>query len=1104
MGNRFPWNEKITFGLDAAKQVLDLANILQQNKSAPELSLLIPNITSILAILNLPLLQVGGQVLPFIPMVTAIANHVRNKENMELSLSQSVELISQAAYLISLRKFLESNPDIRLMIIEVNASENASTLISMLEKIEIPFEPNEALTRFHASPLAAAYDGILSKRLQESGIDKSNADRIARRVSRHVHRDIKQAIFDMYSSLPIQLKNYANDWSRDFAEYQSLDEYLRDKISPDTTDDMMKIKWQVSPELLPINHEKPVPIQELYVPLKAQILDENFLTILGNESVDLESYVESILNNEKADKIIFIQAEPGRGKSIFCQMFANKVRELFHPIWTPILIRLRDIKEYGSNFKETLQDTVNYRFSMNGKWLNDPNTRFLFLLDGFDELLLERRTQSLAGFLSQVESFQDKCSKNLKEKGHQVIITGRPLALQEVQYIMPANLMRIRILPFDDEQQQVWLKNWGKIHGQDLALNFQHWLIQCSESVTNLAKEPLLLYLLAALYKDEDLRKSACNIADSKVVKIRIYELFIEWVLKVRPPEWLTKDLQKVRRGVLEEVGLCVVQSGGVALLSMIDSRLKGDETSKELLRKAEEALRGNSPIRTSLVCFYIQTASAEKSKHEGSFEFIHTSFAEFLCAVKLKKSMKSWTHLGLEDDSRYNISDIEMDRQIFDLFSYGAINQNIVDFLMDLLVESLSDEELITLFKRLEKFYIRWSDGDFIELINGNTDLAEKRAKDFQRYCVLLGQRQVDIYTGLNVLILLFKFNNFKRTYGKLKNIEFYPCGQYNTSSFDKNRLLRIINYSNCLKISAFNQILGSFLDGANLSHIDLSRVDLSGSSLCNADLTGTDLRRADLSGAHLDHSKLHNAYLRGADLSKVELKEADLTDADLRRAYLHLANLTGAILRRADLSGADLSDARLNDAFLRDADLVGTNLSDIRWDNGTKLINVWGLHKAIGVPDSLQSQLFFQNAIKISKGIEEIQKSNITEAKKIFWEAQENISEPVVSAIVWNKFCWLSSLYGFSNPDIIYAGEQAVQMDDRGNHRDSLGVALAISGCYQEALKHLKNAIESRDFQTVSVELKERRIEWVKSLEIENNPFSDEVLRLLRDLEP
>jgi hypothetical protein len=94
-------------------------------------------------------------------------------------------------------------------------------------------------------------------------------------------------------------------------------------------------------------------------------------------------------------------------------MFAEWVRQHLHPIWTPILIRLRDIHAFDPDIKKTLRAAVNADFAESDDgWLTDPNTRFLFLLDGFDELRMEgRTTKGIEEFLQQVGNFQQNCQQ---------------------------------------------------------------------------------------------------------------------------------------------------------------------------------------------------------------------------------------------------------------------------------------------------------------------------------------------------------------------------------------------------------------------------------------------------------------------------------------------------------------------------------------------------------------------------------------------------------------------------------------------------------------------------------------------------------------------
>ena len=135
-----------------------------------------------------------------------------------------------------------------------------------------------------------------------------------------------------------------------------------------------------------------------------------------------------------------------------------------------------------------------------------------------------------------------------------------------------------------------------------------------------------------------------------------------------------------------------------------------------------------------------------------------------------------------------------------------------------------------------------------------------------------------------------------------------------------------------------------------SNLSHLDLSDVDLSDTLLVGGDFTECDLRRANLTNAHIAFADFVRADIRNADFSGVNLDRCSFEYADLRGvkgfgsdssglregvkargANLSGVDLRGAILRLVDLQGADLSKADMTDAILDEVNLHGANITDV-----------------------------------------------------------------------------------------------------------------------------------------------------------------------------
>lgn len=94
--------------------------------------------------------------------------------------------------------------------------------------------------------------------------------------------------------------------------------------------------------------EKKITFRDLYVPLQVKLLDIKGEPIPDTELVDIEEWVRARLDDSpKEKKVLFIQGEAGRGKSVFCRIFADKVRQALHPTFTPIVVRLRHLRSHS-------------------------------------------------------------------------------------------------------------------------------------------------------------------------------------------------------------------------------------------------------------------------------------------------------------------------------------------------------------------------------------------------------------------------------------------------------------------------------------------------------------------------------------------------------------------------------------------------------------------------------------------------------------------------------------------------------------------------------------------------------------------------------------
>ncbi|MCL2924614.1 MAG: low-complexity protein, partial [Trichodesmium sp. MAG_R04] len=497
-------SETVKGGVESAKAVVEIAKELKEGKDAQQLKPFIENIDSVLDVLSSPLGKVIGAGLPFLPIATGIISYIVKQSRQEPTLEDAVQLVAQVAYLESFRDFFIDYPELKERLIETEASEEVQDNINKLDE-DINFNARDAkdtLICFYDAPsrnrdesLREKFDKILFMRLKQSGLDENTAKIVTERISRKTHRYMKQAVSEVKDDAKKLAGISGYSWQQDLEVYGSIDKYLIDKIAPQPEEKVFDENFS---------------FQDIYIPLEVKSVKSNGEVNKDAESQNIEEWAKTILLDKNKEKqVLFIQAGPGRGKSVFCRMFADWVRRELHPIYTPILIRLRDVRNFAANIDETLANAVNWDFvKIDTGWLTDRNTRFLFLLDGFDELLLERGASSeLKVFLEQVAQFQKQAGEN-KERGHRVVITGRPLALYGIERLMPSNLDRVSILPMADDLQQQWFEKWQTIVGEEETEKFGKFLrsAQCPEQVKELAREPLLLYLLAAMHRDEQLQ----------------------------------------------------------------------------------------------------------------------------------------------------------------------------------------------------------------------------------------------------------------------------------------------------------------------------------------------------------------------------------------------------------------------------------------------------------------------------------------------------------------------------------------------------------------------------------------------------------------------
>lgn len=390
-------------------------------------------------------------------------------------------------------------------------------------------------------------------------------------------------------------------------------------------------------------------------------------------------------------RVIFIEGGPGTGKSSFCKLLASRLaRDNSTPCY-PLFIRLRDpaVKPSVDNFQEMLEKALADKgFSIDTEFLR--KRRFLFILDGFDELVISGGTRvNLRNFFHSLKEFQKKCSGGGAWQ-HKIVVTGRPMAIENPVQDVPESFQRLRIEPLDQKQLLEWLGNWGKVRGQQAAQRLKRALEQggclgkpkdrasnnTGEGLQIIARQTLLLYLIAKL--DEDGRLTPELIQSEHPTTL--YKAVVDWICGRTGDrqDWrnLTREDQKSLRRGLQAAGLAIFQSGREHVgMDRVRAALKGDPKVLAFLEHGGTAL---------LASFYFTEAA-------GAVEFSHKSFGEYLAAEAMLETLK---RIGRTDDGEYLLELETAALHWYRTFGRRALTKEVALMLRDLMLDAFPDAQ--------------------------------------------------------------------------------------------------------------------------------------------------------------------------------------------------------------------------------------------------------------------------------------------------------------------------------------------------------------------------------------------------------------------------
>ena len=512
-----------------------------------------------------------------------------------------------------------------------------------------------------------------------------------------------------------------------------------------------------------------------------------------------------------------------------------------------------------------------------------------------------------------------------------------------------------------------------------------------SDIVYDFAREPILLSLLADLCFDDRVSiKQGLVSQDSSQARAFIYQSLLDSSLSRLDTTSIGIDIKKqlqaeseesqkrVLESVLEELALCIAQSN-VETCSFwaLKKQLDGDRfVERELINILQRDCHKESDFRKLVIgilqSYYVR--SQTNNKHT-TLEFAHKSFGEFLFARRISQGLKRWSKLIAANESAIECAQFQ--EEVYDMLGYGLITDEILSHFSAILV-SAKQSEIIDVFLCLNAFYLRWCNSLYLNYNDDENHPWSNLQKRQKASGVQLNLKHLDIFTGLNAIILLLEMHRHaSRVPELLDKIVFSPCLDNDKDQFESTEnLLLVFGYCQSFRLENFwkspseffTASVGRFLEGidligAQLVGINLDRANLKGAKLQTAKLTrtslcSTNLEAADLTGADLSLSNLRevniqsadftDAILTGASIRSVDLRTprsvvgADFTGASLTDVILSGVDLNGCILNCLDLHTFDLRDTDLSDASLQGCNLKGIDLRTLRSVAGANFTDV------------------------------------------------------------------------------------------------------------------------------------------------------------------
>jgi uncharacterized protein YjbI with pentapeptide repeats len=568
----------------------------------------------------------------------------------------------------------------------------------------------------------------------------------------------------------------------------------------------------------------------------------------GVNRATTEDAVAAIVRRVKAwdaeSKPFLLLGEYGQGKTVICGALANEISNSAGPI--PLLLPLRDLP-LDRNIGQLAAATLTRRYGacfVGIDLLGElQSRRFIFLLDGLDELIARRGEKE---FLYYIDGF---LTEGLLLR-NPFLVTSRPNVIYRADELATlaerVDLFELRF--FSDAEVRQFFELRGL---QELGLK-----VLTMPVLKDVRQRPLFLDMIAASANELTATETLQDFSDAK-----IYDTYVSG--------WYRRELRKLGGplGTLKEDEVFRILSHAAFEMGTQDldsipaetlGRIVGDEAGGSWSRTELAGLVSQAEERLVLV--------PELDGDSVRFTFRHESLRSFFVARHLHRLL-------------------------------------------------VGGESFVKACEHLDEIALEF----FLTRIGGDAAATQALAREFSATfdepAAALGHVEA-------VLVLWAIRTRHPLALRRFRRAVAAAAGAQ----------------------ASTRKLLGSRLEGVDLSRSDLSALELTGANLRRATLVGanfagTTLTSATLDLADLSDADLTNCCLTGASLKEGKLARANLSEALAVQAVFTRADLAGARLVMAQLTDASFDHAHMQRAVLDRADLTRASLRGADLKNGSAI---------------------------------------------------------------------------------------------------------------------------------------------------------------------